>query len=72
MTQYNIVNVKLSNSRFNKLISATNKLNWNNPKILTDATLADSANSNDETNFTHKLSLTDRQVLNHLAKNLTI
>ena len=72
MTQYNIVNVKLSNSQFNKLISATNKLNWNNPKILTDATLADSANSNDETNCRHKLSLTDRLVLNHLAKNLTI
>ena len=71
MTQYNIVNVKLSNSQFNKLISATNKLNWNNTKIFTDATLADSANFNDETNFTHKLSLTDRQVLNHLAKNLT-
>ena len=71
MTQYNIVNVKLSNSQFNKLISATNKLNWNNSKIFTNATLADSANFNDETNFTHKLSLTDRQVLNHLAKNLT-
>ena len=58
MTQYNNLNVKLSNSQFNKL-----KLRIKNG---TGATLNLSSNmignSNDETNFPHKLLLTNREV----------
>ena len=57
MTQYNTLNVKLSNSQFNKLKSAI--------KNGTDVILRLSSNivgsSNDETNFPHKLLLTNRQ-----------
>ena len=60
MTQYNSLNVKLSNSQLNKLKSAI--------KIETEAVLRLSSNvignPNDETNFLHKLLLTNRQVLN--------
>ena len=60
MTQYNSLNVKLSNSQLNKLKSAI--------KNETEVVLRLSPNmigdSNDETNFPHKLLLTDRQVLN--------
>ena len=58
MTQYNILNVKLSYSQLNKLKSGikngtevTLNLSWN---LMVD--------SNDETNFLHKSLLTDRQV----------
>ena len=58
MTQYNTSNVKLSNSQLNKLKSAI--------KSGTEVTLNLSSNlienSNDETNFPHKLLLTDKQV----------
>ena len=58
MTQYKILNVKLSNSQLNKL-----KLGI---KIGTEVTLKISSNvfgeSNDETNFQHKLLLTNTQV----------
>ena len=47
MTQYNSLNVKLSNSQLNKL----------NPSTMI-------ANLVDETNFSHKLLLTNRQVAN--------
>ena len=60
MTQYNSLNVKLSISQLNKLKSAM--------KNETDVVLRLSsnliANSDDETNFPHKLSLTNRQVAN--------
>ena len=60
MTQYNSLNVKLSNSQFNKLKSAI--------KNKTDAALRLSSNmignSDDETNFPHKLFLTNKQVAN--------
>ena len=60
MTQYNSLNVKLSNSQLNKLKSAI--------KNETDFVLRISSgmvgNSNDNTNFPHKLLLTDRQVTN--------
>ena len=60
MTQYNSLNVKLSNSQLNKLKSAI--------KNDTDAVLRLSSNiignSDDETNFPHKLLLTNRQVAN--------
>ena len=60
MTQYNSLNVKLSNSQLSKLKSAT--------KNETDVILRLSSNmignSNDNTNFPHELLLTDRQVAN--------
>ena len=60
MTQYNSLNVKLSNSHLNKLKSAI--------KNETDAVLRLSSNmignSDDETNFPDKLLLTNRQVAN--------
>ena len=60
MTQYNSLNVKLSNSQLNKLKSAM--------KNETGAILRLSSNmignSDDETNFPHKLLLTNRQVAN--------
>ena len=60
MTQYNSLNVRLSNSQLNKLKSAI--------KNETDVVLRISSgmvgNSNDNTNFPHKLLLTDRQVAN--------
>ena len=56
MTQYNSLNVKLSNSQLNKLKSAI--------KNETEAVLRLSSNmiGNNETNFSHELLLTDRQV----------
>ena len=60
MTQYNSLNVKLSNSQLNKLKSAI--------KNKTDVILRLSSNmignSDDETNFPDKLLLTNRQVAN--------
>ena len=60
MTQYNSLNVKLSNSQFNKLKSAI--------KNQTDMILRLSSNMisnlDDETNFPHNLLLTNRQVAN--------
>ena len=58
MTQYNSLNVKLSNSKFNKLKSAI--------KDETEVVLRLSSNMIDdnETNFPHKLLLTNRQVSN--------
>ena len=60
MTQYNSLNVKLSNSQLNKLKSAI--------KNETDVVLRLSSNmignSDDNTNFPHELLLTNRQVAN--------
>ena len=58
MTQYSSLNVKLSNSQFNKLKSAI--------KNKSEVVLRLSSNmiGNDETNFPHKLLLTNRQVSN--------
>ena len=60
MTQCNSLNVKLSNSKLNKLKSAI--------KNETDVILILSSNmignSDDETNFPHKSLLTNRQVAN--------
>ena len=60
MTQYNSLNVKLSNSQPNKLESVI--------KNETDVILRLSSNmigsSDDEANFPHKLLLTTRQVAN--------
>ena len=60
MTQYNSLNVKLSNSQLNKLKSSI--------KNETDVVLRISSsmvgNSNNNTNFPHELLLTNRQVAN--------
>ena len=60
MTQYNSLNVKLSNSQINKIKQAL--------KNETDVILRSSSNmignSQNETNFSHKLLLTNRQVAN--------
>ena len=61
MTQYNSLNIKLSNSQINKSKSAI--------KNEVDGILRLSpnmvGNSNKETNFSHKLLLTNRQMLNN-------
>ena len=71
MTQYNSLNVKLSNSQLNKLKSSI--------KNETDVVLRISSNmvsnSNNNTNFPHELLLTNRQVANirkAFAKNTSI
>ena len=58
MTQYNSLNIKLSNSQLNKLKSAI--------KNETEVVLRLSSNmvGDNETNFPHKLLLTNRQVTN--------
>ena len=60
MTQYNMLNVKLSNSQLSNLKSAI--------KNGTEATLNLSSNligsSSDETIFSHKLLLTDTKIKN--------
>ena len=58
MTQYNSLNVKLSNSQLNKLKSAK--------KDETEVVLKLSSNmiGDNETNFPHKLLLTNRQISN--------
>ena len=57
MTQYNSLNVKLLNSQLNKLKSEI--------KNKTELVLRLSSNMiSDETNFPHKLLLTNRQVAN--------
>ena len=59
MTQYNIVNLKLSAAQQNKLKSAT--------KNATDVTLRVSSNitDDDETNFPQRLFVTNRQRTSH-------
>ena len=57
MTQYNTLNVKLSNLQLNKLKSGMKK--GNEVNLLSNVI----GDSNDETNFRNKFLLTDRQVL---------
>ena len=54
MTQYNNLNVKLSNSQLNKLKSAIR----NQTDIVLRLSLNMIGNTNDETNFPYKLLLT--------------
>ena len=61
MTQYNSLNVKLSNSQLNKLKSATE----NEAEVV--LRLSSNMIGGNETNFSHKLLLTNRQV-SHLRK----
>ena len=72
MTQYNILNVKLSNSQLNKLKSAIK----NETKVV--LRLSSNMIGDNETNFPHRLSLTNRQVANlrkaftnHLSTDLS-
>ena len=60
MTQYNSLNVKLSNSQLNKLKSSIK--NENDVVLTISANMV--GNSNDNTNFPHELLLTNRQVEN--------
>ena len=55
MTQCNTLNVKLSNSQLNKLKSSIK----NETEVTLYPSLNVIRNSNDETNFPHKLLLTD-------------
>ena len=56
MTQYNSLNVKLSNSQLNKLKNETDVVLRISSNMV--------SNSNDNTNFPHELLLTNRQVAN--------
>ena len=56
MTQYNILNVQLSNSQLNKLKSRIKNSAEGTLNYSSNVT----SNSNDETNFSHKLFLTNR------------
>ena len=60
MTQYNILNVKLSNSQLNKLKSSIK----NETDVVLRISKSMVGNSNDNTNFPHELLLTNRQVAN--------
>ena len=58
MTQYNSLNVKLSNSQLNKLESAIK----NESEVV--LRLSPNMIGDNETNFTHQLLLTNRQIAN--------
>ena len=60
MTQYNSLNVKLSNSQLNKLKSSIK----NEIDIVLRISSNMVSNSNDNTNFPHELLLTKRQAAN--------
>ena len=59
MTQYNSLNVKLSNSRLNKFKSAIK----NGTDVILRLSSSMVRNSDDEANFPHKLSIANRQIL---------
>ena len=58
MAQYNTLNVKLSNSQLHKLKSAIK----NGTELTLNLSSNLMGNSNDETNFPHKLLITDTHV----------
>ena len=60
MTQYNSLNVKLSNSQLSKVKSAIK--NENDVVLRISSNMV--GNSNDNTNFPHELLLANRQVAN--------
>ena len=62
MTQYNSLNIKLSNSLLNKLKSAMK----NESKVVLRLSSNMIGDFNDKTNFPHELLLTNRQVENLL------
>ena len=59
MTQYNSLNVKLSNSELKNLSAIKNET-----EVVLRLSSNMVGNSDDETNFPHKLLLTNRQVSN--------
>ena len=59
MTQYNSLNVKLSNSQVNK----SKSVKKNGTGVVLRLSLNIVGNSNNESNFPHKLLLTNRQIL---------
>ena len=58
MTQYNRLNVKLSNSQLNKLKFAKK----NETEVVLRLSPSTIGDSNDEANFSYELLLTDRQI----------
>ena len=71
MTQYNSLNVKLSNSQLNKLKSSIK--NENDVVLRISSNMV--SNSNDNTNFPHELLLTNRHaadIRKAFAKNTSI
>ena len=60
MTQYNVLNVKLSNSELNKVKSAIK----NESEVVLRLPSNMIGDSDDKINFPHELSLTNRQVAN--------
>ena len=60
MTQYNGLNLKLSNSQLNKLKSAIK----NEAEVVLGLSSNMIGNSDDEINFSHRLLLTNRHVAN--------
>ena len=58
MTQYNTLNVKLSNLQLNKLKSGIKNIN----EVISNLSSNSVGDSNDETNFPHKLLVTNTQV----------
>ena len=60
MSQYNILNVKLSNSQLNKLKSGIK----NDTQVTINLSSNPVGESNDETNYPHKLLLINTQVSN--------
>ena len=75
MTQYNSLNVKLSNSQLNKSKSAIK----NGTGVVLRLSSNMVGNSNNETNFPHKLLLTNRQILslrkalaNHISVDIKL
>ena len=58
MTQYNILNIKLSNSQLYKIKSRIK----NDTEVTLNLSSNVTGNSNDETNFLHRLLLTNTQV----------
>ena len=58
MIQYNTLNVKLSNSQFNKLRSGIK----NGTEVTLNLSSIRIGNANDETSFSHKLLLTNRHL----------
>ena len=64
MAQYNSLNVKLSNSQPNKLKSAIK----NEAEVVLRLSSNMIGNSDDETNFPHKLLLTNNRKVSNLRK----
>ena len=58
MTQYNTLNVKITNLQLNKLKSGIKNIN----EVISNLSSNSVGDSNDETNFPHKLLVTNTQV----------